>query len=84
MRAFEIYLNDEKLCVAGIGEDGVLSATAVWVSKNDEGDVFLDVSGLISETEKHVRWVRQESLRDGDTIQIKVVQSQTVDPPLKD
>jgi hypothetical protein len=25
MRAFEVYLNGKKLCVAGIGEDGVLT-----------------------------------------------------------
>lgn len=31
MRAFEVWLNGKKLCLAGIGDDGVLSVIANWV-----------------------------------------------------
>lgn len=32
MLCFEVYCNGEKLCTAGIGEFGVLSAILTWVS----------------------------------------------------
>ena len=36
MLCFEIYCNGEKLCTAGIGEFGVLSAILTWVSHEPE------------------------------------------------
>ena len=48
MRAFRIYLNGKKLCLAGIGDDGVLSAIVNWVATDREGDLFLHVGGLLS------------------------------------
>jgi hypothetical protein len=33
MTAFEVHLNGKSLCTAGIGEDGVLTALATWVSR---------------------------------------------------
>jgi len=29
MRAFEVYLNGERLCVAGFGDNGVLTAIEI-------------------------------------------------------
>lgn len=81
MRAFEVYLNKKKLCIAGIGNDGVLSAIVNWVTRGDEGDLFLDVGGLLSPTKEHVRWSKQKPLRVGDEVQVKIVETNTVDKP---
>ena len=32
MRSFNIYLNGEKLCAAGIGDNGVLATIVTWVA----------------------------------------------------
>ena len=36
MKCLETYLNGEKLCVAGVGEYGVLSAHVTWVADSPE------------------------------------------------
>jgi hypothetical protein len=81
MIAFEVYLNGEKLCLAGVGGDWVLSVIATWVSRRGQSDMFMSAGGLITETEEHIEWMKQEPLRVGDTIQIKILESQAVDPP---
>jgi hypothetical protein len=50
MRAFEVSLNGKKLCLAGIGDDGVLTAIVDWVTGRDRADLFLEVGGLVSPT----------------------------------
>jgi len=60
--AFEIYLNGEKICTAGVGRFGVLTAILGWVKRspfveeeegsetdiNDrEEETYINVSGLI-------------------------------------
>jgi len=40
MRAFEVYINGERACLAGIGDDGVLTAIVSWVSKYPPTDRF--------------------------------------------
>ena len=81
MRAFEISLNGEKLCVAGIVDDGVLSAIVNWVTGENAADLFLSVRGLISPLDEHVSWIRQRRLRVGDEIQVRVVEETLVDKP---
>jgi hypothetical protein len=81
MRALEIFLNGEKLCVAGIGNNGVLSAIVTWAAGKSGADSFLEVGGLISTTNKHFSWVRQKHLQTDDEIQVKVVEATTVDEP---
>lgn len=34
-----VYSNDTKLCLAGTGDDGVLSAIVAWAAKNGTGDL---------------------------------------------
>ncbi|MGH9500704.1 MAG: hypothetical protein ACRD3L_16305 [Terriglobales bacterium] len=80
MRAFEVYLNGAKLCLAGIGNDGVLTTIVNWVAKGGEGDLFFTVGGLLTPTGEHVAWLRQH-LRVGDEVQIKIVEADTVDNP---
>jgi len=50
MRAFEVHLNGKRLCVAGIGEDGVLTAIITDVARKDGNDLDLTVGGLVSRT----------------------------------
>ena len=83
MRAFEVYLNKKKLCIAGIGNDGVLDAMVNWVARGGRGDLFLDVGGLVSPAEEFVRWVNQRPLRVGDQVHIKIIEADAVDKPIK-
>jgi len=82
MRAFEIYVNDKKLCLAGIGDDGVLTAIVDWVTKKGRGDLSLSVAGLVSPVGEHITWVRQ-TLRVGDEISVKIVETRSTDKPIK-
>src|ERR1700757_2336447 len=84
MIAFEIQLNNQKLCRAGIGDSGVLSAivtraatTTATGTRNES--LFLDVGGLITPEGKHVSWINQKTLVVGDEIQISIVEAGSVD-----
>jgi hypothetical protein len=84
MIAFEIYLNDQKMCRAGVGDSGVLSAMVTWAAttmstgtRNE--DLFLSLGGLINPGGKHVSWINQKGLAVGDRIQVKIVEADSVD-----
>jgi hypothetical protein len=81
MRAFEVYVNRRRLCVAGIGDDGVLSAIVSLITRKREGDLFLEVGDLISPTKEHVIWSQQKPLRIGDEILVKIVERTAIDEP---
>ena|ERR1700719_4648227 len=81
MRAFEIYLNSKKLCVAGIGDSGVLSAIVNWVARENVGNLFMEVGGLVTPADEHVSWIKQKPIHVGDKIRIKVVETRSVDKP---
>ena len=83
MRAFDVSLNGKKLCRAGIGDDGVLSAIVSSVTRKSAGDLFLEVDGLVSTVDEHVSWVNQKPLQVGDTIQVTVVEAKSADKPTK-
>lgn len=82
MRAFEVYLNDKKLCLAGIGDDGVLTAIVDGVTRKGKGSLSLSVAGFVSPISEHVTWVRQ-NLHVGDEITVKVVETSSTDKPTK-
>ena len=82
MRAFEIFLNSKKLCLVGVGDDGVLSAIVSWVTGKGRADLSLEVGGLISPARKHVKWIDQP-LRLGDAIQVRIVEASSADKPIK-
>lgn len=81
MRAFEIHRNGEKLYVAGIGENGVLTAIVCFAAGKGSIDLHLQVGGLVSRSAEHVTWIRQRPLQVGDKIQVKIVETDFVDPP---
>ncbi|HTW59383.1 MAG TPA: hypothetical protein VMD99_14725 [Terriglobales bacterium] len=83
MRAFTVHLNSKKLCVAGVGDDGVLTAIVNYVARQGASDMFLQVGGLHSSTGEHVRWIEQRPLRAGDEIRVRIVDVASVDAPKK-
>ena len=66
--------------MAGIGDDGVLTAIVNWVVKKGSGDLFLTVGGLVSPVREYVDWVRQD-LAVGDIITVKIVEASSADIP---
>lgn len=82
MRAFEVYLNRKRLCTAGVGSDGVLSVSVHHVIGKGRDEVFLEVGGLISSTEEHLKW-RQRQIHIGDEVCMKVIESAEADRPRK-
>ena len=96
MVAFEVFRNDEKLCVAGIGDFGVLIACVNWVAHSPEKleerkaagtweppptELNVQVSGLQSgETTPLHREWIDATLRVGDQIKIHVIDAPQVDP----
>jgi hypothetical protein len=82
MRAFEVYLNGKQLCLAGVGDDGVLSAIVNWVARKARGDLSLSVAGLVNPVSEHVKWVSQD-VCVGDEIAVKIVETNSTDKPIK-
>lgn len=81
MRPFKVYLNGKKPCLPGLPGDCVLTAIIDHVS-NKGSETTLRVGGLSVATDKHVRW-RTCRLRVGDDVRVKVVESESADPPQK-
>jgi hypothetical protein len=90
MTAFEVYLNGEKLCTAGLGDAGVLSAILSWRgaqpykdgTKPDAPSIEFSVGGLTSPAGENVRWA-EPSVRAGDEILIRIVDTEFVDTAQK-
>ena len=66
--------------MAGIGNDGVLTAMANWVVGRGRADMWLSLGGLIASADEHVRWPNRK-LRVGDEIKIKVRETVSADSP---
>src|SRR5579859_576615 len=81
MRAFEVFLNKKKICVAGVGNDGVLSAIIDYVGGQRGHETALSVGGLITLEDEHVRWIERRKLRNGDEIRVRIVDINSVDNP---
>jgi len=79
MRAFEVYLNKKRLCLAGIGDNGVMSAILNHVIGGKGGDeVNFRVGGLVVPANEHVIW-KELKLNTGDEIRVRIVESKVVD-----
>jgi hypothetical protein len=81
MKAFQVHLNGKRLCLAGVGTDGVLTAIIDHVA-GKRNEVHLSVGGLISPTEEHVVW-KQLRLKVGDEVLVRVSETAEVDKPKK-
>jgi hypothetical protein len=98
MIAFEISIDEQQACTAGVSPSGVTSVIATWVRRPSSetasdlplGDRFeeeltLDVGGLAHDADGasvHLRWLRQP-LKPGQRITITVLETEIVDEPQK-
>lgn len=90
MKCFEITINGEKVCTAGVGDDGVLNSIVSFVKRNEESEhtnhsdsLDLRVAGLANRelgVTEHLEWVNQD-LAVGDEIVIRIIEASTCDEP---
>jgi hypothetical protein len=96
MIAFEIAIDGEKVCTAGVSPSGVTSATANWVRRPArdptsgepisgafEEELTLEVGGLMHDPDGaavHLTWLRQP-LKPGQRITVAVIETESADPP---
>ena len=78
MRAFEVHLNKKRLCLAGIGDNGVMSAILSHLIGKGGDEVDFRIGGLVMPAHEHVIW-KELKLSTGDEISIKIVKSKVVD-----
>lgn len=83
MICFEIHINGQKICLAGVGDNGVLSAMANFRVSDDSQRTYCSVGGIVkidAETSQQIEWLDRE-LSVGDVLTIKVVEAETYDMP---
>ena len=83
MICFEVWVNGEKICLAGVGETGVLSSIVSWGGKQGwpPEKPNLRVGGLVNK--EHVRWTEKEHILEvGDEVTLKVVEADTAEEPI--
>lgn len=88
MICFQVAVNGERLCTAGIGDDGVLNAIISWVGPDDKGceaaaseAIDLHVGGLANDV--HVRWLNGfHLLKVGDVVAVAIIDRTSADAPL--
>jgi hypothetical protein len=90
MTVFDVYVNDRKVCRAGVGRDGVLTAIVNWVKLTGEAaatareqhapsqETHLHVGGLRNRT--HRQWA-QRPLEPGDRVSIDIGSAPAADRP---
>jgi hypothetical protein len=93
MTVFDVFVNDRKLCRAGVGTDGVLNTIVSWVKltgsaahtarrlKTPPEETRLHVGGLSKGI--HRRWPGR-MLKAGDRVTIAVGTGQTFDRPVRE
>jgi hypothetical protein len=82
MRAFEVHLNGKRLCVAGVGEHGVLCTCVTYVKGPNGADLDLTVSGLFTPIDEHAIWINRR-LKARDKVVVKIIEAESVDKPRK-
>ena len=82
MRAFRVDLNGKRICVAGVGEHGVLTAIVDYVGNGRSSRLGLSVGGLFTPTGEHAIW-KLLDLKVGDKVVVKVIETDSVDRPRK-
>ena len=86
MIAFEVYINGQKRCTAGVGDIGVLSSLLSWRGRQPDRSGYipdaeylaLDIGGLNATSDQHVRWIQQD-IKVGDEIRIRIVETDKPD-----
>ncbi len=81
MRAFEIKVNGQKRCLAGVGDAGVLTAIVGFAAGKKAKELHLYVGGLTSPSKETVSWIKNDPLHVGDEVEIKLLEVPSVDEP---
>ena len=79
MKALTVYLNGERICTAGLGDDGNVSADASLIGDGDDAG-WLHVGGFDGGDNHHVKWCCQQ-LRTGDEVRILIEETEQIDEP---
>jgi hypothetical protein len=83
VKAFVIFHNGRKICTAGVGRNGVLSAIVNWIGNGTTDDEFdMRIGGLDSTTEEFVNW-HAPVIHVGDEIIIRPVDVKKIDRPAR-
>ena len=86
MIAFDVDINGREVCLAAIGEKGVLSAMVTWVVPSSgpaepaASETTLHVGGLAGS--RHYTWIPFQQLKVGDVVSIKIVEVSAADDVL--
>lgn len=94
MLCFEVWRNEEKLVTAGVSEASVLSFILTWVGREPNTSSVAATSagtipgascrvGGIDGAAKHVDWYETEELKIGDELRVRLISSDTPDPPIR-
>ncbi len=82
MRAYEVFLNDKRLCLAGIAGDCMLNVIITHLRRNsDRDEVHLQVGGrkgLVNG--EHVDWTTTQLSKD-DEVRVRIIESDSADKP---
>lgn len=87
MIAFEVHINGQPVCVAGLEGFGVVSATLCRARHDHTAPVgsteelFLELGGLDTSTHEFLKWLPHRPLAVGDEVRFKVVETESADPP---
>ena len=82
MIAYEVYLNGEKICVAGgRALTAVTGSVNYFPNRPDQLGPLLTVGAMVDQKE-YLQWAHQ-SLRAGDKVEIRVVDLEEVDAPVR-
>ena len=92
MLAFELFVDDRRICLAGMEDWAVMSVILSAVNAGERKDGLpregkLDVSaGGLSEDDSsgiahHARWARVD-LQVGSKVQVNVIETDEADPPI--
>lgn len=82
MRAFKVDLNGKRICVAGVGKNGVLTTVVNYVGHGRSSRLDFAVSGLFAPTREHAIW-KTLGLKVGDKVGVMVIETDSVDKPKK-
>jgi hypothetical protein len=86
VKAFLVRLNGKRLCTAGVGPNGVLTAIVDWVGggprRTADGHFGFHVGGLDSRTGEHLDYEAPE-LKVGDKVTVELIEADHVDPEAK-
>ncbi len=94
MKCFEITINGEMICTAGVGDDGVLNTIVSFVKRDDTGgnassqnngfeNLDVRVSGLANRergVSERLEWLHRD-LQIGDEVLIKITEASACDEP---